>query len=254
MTMPIAFLFPASDLHPKKVNEAFADQWESLRPLHPCALYRDGKIVGSVADHRVVYRGWMLSVSEYLQMTSAIYAAGGMRFTSLGNYMLCHSLPEWYPYIEDLTMKTVFFQTDCDIENEHRKLNWPGYFIKDHVKSNKSSLGSVAMRPEDAPDIVAELVKYRGKIEGGLCVRELMPVTEEHRVFVRDGEFYVRLPIPRDYLDLVMQVRKRILAPFYSIDLGINRYGKAIVVEIGDGQVSDIVGWTPESFTKIWKD
>lgn len=254
--LPVAFLFPASDLHPRKVDEAFADQYDALKAAgHPCAILRDGIIVGSdVTGHRVVYRGWMLSPTEYTHMVNAIYAAGGQPFTSLGEYMLCHYLPGWYPHVEDLTMKTVFFPSDCDIEAELYNLKWNGYFIKDHVKSNKSALGSVAFRPEDASAIVAELVKYRGAIEGGLCVREHMPVTDERRIFVRDGTVYA-LPDTLDaYLEMAREIAKtRILVPFYSIDIGTNRYGKAVVVEIGDGQVSDIVGWTPNQLVQIWK-
>jgi hypothetical protein len=195
----------------------------------------------------------MLDRTEYTKMVDAIYAAGATPFTSLGEYFLCHHLPNWYQYVHDLTMKTVMFPSDCDIETEVYNLKWGPVFIKDYVKSNNSTLGSVAMRPEDAPAIVEKLVKYRGAIEGGLCVREYMPVTDEHRVFVRDGEFYFRMGIPHDYLQLVMEVRKRIFCPFYSIDIGTNRHGKAIVIEVGDGQVSDLKEWTPDRFPRIWK-
>ena len=260
--LPIAFLFPTSDLNPKKVNELFADQYEALKADHPCALYRDGKVFGVAGrvhplvfrGHRVVYRGWMLNAAEYTAMVDAIYTMDGVPFTSLSEYLLCHQLPNWYHQISGLTMKTEFFAPDCDSEAELRRLNWPGYFIKDHVKSNKSVLGSVAHRPEDGPAIVVELAKYRGGIEGGLCVREYCPVTDEWRVFVREGEFNFVMGIPRDYLDLVMKVRNRIMAPFYSIDIGRDRTGKPVVVEIGDGQVSDIVGWPPDMFATIWKN
>lgn len=254
--LPIAFLFPASDLDPKKVDEAFADQHDALKSTHPCALLRDGIVTGAdIKGHRVVYRGWMLDPTSYLHMVNAIYAAGGQPFTSLGEYMHCHYLPGWYLCIEDLTMKTVFFPTDCDIEAECYNLKWNGYFIKDHVKSNKGSLGSVALRPEDAPAIVEELVKYRDKIDGGLCVREHMPVTEEHRVFVREGRVFALVGTPDPYLRIAQDIAKtRIFAPFYSIDIGTNRHGKPVVVEIGDGQVSDIVGsWTPATFANIWE-
>ncbi len=255
--IPIAFLFPVSDLNPRKVDEAFADQYEALKAVGiPCALLRDGIVVGAdIKGHRVVYRGWMLSTVDYTHMVNAIYAAGGQPFTSLGEYMLCHHLPGWYRYIEDMTMKTVFFPSDCDIEAELYNLKWNGYFIKDHVKSNNGALGSVAMRPEEGPAIVAELAKYRGAIEGGLCVREHMPVTDERRIFVRGGRVHAIEGTPLDYVYMAKELAMtRILAPFYSIDIGTNRYGKAVVVEIGDGQVSDIKEWTPNQFANIWKD
>ena len=255
---PIAFLFPASDLYPTKVNELFADQYEALKVNHPCALFYDlrgGKVFGAdVKGHRVVYRGWMLDNQDYIKMVDAIYAAGGTPFTSLGEYILCHYLPSWYYHIRELTMNTAFFAPECDIEAKLRHLNWPGYFIKDNVKSNKSTLGSVAHRPEDGPAIVAELAKYRGGIEGGLCVREYCPVTDEYRIFVREGMVYAVAGTPDPYIHMAKEIAtSRILAPFYSIDIGRDRHGNPIVVEIGDGQVSDIVGWTPEQFAAVWK-
>lgn len=254
--MPIAFVFPASNLNPRKVDEAFADQYDALKVAgFPCVILRDGVVVGAdIKGHRVVYRGWMLSPTEYTAMVNAIYAAGGQPFTSLGEYQLCHRLPNWYPHIEDLTMKTVFFPSDCDIEEELYNLKWHGCFIKDHVKSNKSALGSVARRPEDAIAIVEEIVKYRGSLEGGLCVREYMPVTNEHRIFVRDGRIYAIDETPTDYVTLAKKIASsRILAPFYSIDIGVNRRGEIVVIEIGDGQVSDLTsGWTPDQFAVIW--
>ena len=254
--LPIAFLFPVSDLDPRKVNEVFSGQYEALKVNHPCALLRDGKVVHTdplvFHNHRVVYRGWMLNATEYTAMVDAVYATGGVPFTSLGEYLLCHHLPGWYHSISQLTMETAFFPADCDVEAELRGLAWPGYFIKDHVKSNKSALGSVAMWPEEGPAIVAEMVKYRGKIEGGLCVREYTPVVDEHRVFVRDGKPHFVMPIPTDYLQLVRSVTKRIMAPFCSVDIGRNRHGDPVVVELGDGQVSDLVGWTPNQFSEMW--
>jgi hypothetical protein len=254
-TTPIAFLFPTSDLDPRKVNEAFADQYGAFTSAgYPCALLRDGKVVGNVTGHRVVYRGWMLSTPEYASLIQAIYMAGGQPFTSLGEYLSCHQLPGWYRRVEKWTMRTAFYHAECNIEAELRSLNWDGYFIKDHVKSNNGALGSVAQRPEDAPAIVQELVKYRGAIEGGLCVREYMPVTDERRIFVLNGSVHAPEDTPPMYWNMVDHVAvDLIVAPFYSIDLGTTHQGRTVIVEIGDGQVSDPKGWTTEQFAQVWK-
>lgn len=39
---------------------------------------------------------------------------------------------------------------------------------------------------------------------------------------------------------------------FFSIDIVEDIYGKSWLVEIGDGQVSDYVGWEVENFAKIF--
>ncbi len=38
---------------------------------------------------------------------------------------------------------------------------------------------------------------------------------------------------------------------FYSVDIATKRNGNDIVIEIGDGQVSDYVGWSLQNFIKV---
>jgi hypothetical protein len=49
--------------------------------------------------------------------------------------------------IRDLTPETRFFSIDNDLESELNKLGWNGFFIKDYVKSLKTSVGSIIDRP-----------------------------------------------------------------------------------------------------------
>jgi hypothetical protein len=53
-------------------------------------------------------------------------------------------------------------------------------------------------------------------------------------------------------LDLVLEVAKRISSPFFSVDLITREDGVQRVIEIGDGQVSDLVGWEPQAFAQAW--
>jgi hypothetical protein len=41
---------------------------------------------------------------------------------------------------------------------------------------------------------------------------------------------------------------------FYSVDIVERNDGVLRIVEIGNGQVSDLVGWTPEQFVSIFND
>jgi len=52
--------------------------------------------------------------------------------------------------------------------------------------------------------------------------------------------------------EIVEDCAKRINSKFFSVDVVERRDGCKRVVEIGDGQVSDIVGWTPERFAALW--
>lgn len=42
-------------------------------------------------------------------------------------------------------------------------------------------------------------------------------------------------------------------SPFFSVDVALREDGAERIVEIGDGQVSDLVGWSPERFAEMWR-
>jgi hypothetical protein len=45
----------------------------------------------------------------------------------------------------------------------------------------------------------------------------------------------------------------RIPSPFFSVAFIRRRDGVMRVVEVGDGEVSDLVGWSPELFAAMWQ-
>jgi hypothetical protein len=51
---------------------------------------------------------------------------------------------------------------------------------------------------------------------------------------------------------LVREVALRIESPFYSVDTAMRRDGIMRVVEIGDGQVSDLKEWAPQAFVNLF--
>jgi hypothetical protein len=44
---------------------------------------------------------------------------------------------------------------------------------------------------------------------------------------------------------------RRLRNRFYSVDVVKRADGQHRIVEVGDGQVSDLVGWTPDRFANI---
>ena len=52
--------------------------------------------------------------------------------------------------------------------------------------------------------------------------------------------------------DLVAEVARRTGSPFFAVDMAMRNDGVLRVVEIGDGQVSDHVGWEPDVFAELW--
>ena len=77
-------------------------------------------------------------------------------------YLSTHYLPNWYGLIEDLTPETRFFSIEDDLEQELRSLGWDGFFIKDYVKSLKTSIGAHIDNPAAIGIVIAEMEKFRG--------------------------------------------------------------------------------------------
>lgn len=57
---------------------------------------------------------------------------------------------------------------------------------------------------------------------------------------------------PSEALELGRQVASRIDAPFYSVDVIQRGDGVWRVVELGDGQVSDLKEWTAPQLFEMW--
>jgi hypothetical protein len=178
---------------------------------------------------------------------------GASPFISTEEYLATHHLPNWYPLLSDLTPETRVYPADADLVAEMRLLGWEAYFLKDFVKSVKTARGSIVRKPEEAPGVVAEMREYRGEIEGGICIRRVEDFVSnsEQRYFVLHGIGYAAsrtAQVP----DIVRRCADRVPSKFFSVDVVHRRDGELRVIEVGDGQVSDLVGWTAEEFANIW--
>jgi hypothetical protein len=237
----------------------FADQFAAVRDagysasLCPDAVIQDNKPLRNVPTGvTVVYRGWMLNAKEYARLAEAIGHASAAPLTSTDSYLAAHHLPNWYPLVAEFTPETRVLACDADWESELRSLGWEAFFIKDYVKSLKTSRGSIVRDPAEIGAVVEEMERFRGEIEGGLCVRRVEPfITDsERRYFVIDGKAFSPdgQPVP----DLVRQVAPRIPSAYFSVDVIRREDGALRVVEVGDGQVSDLVGWSVDAFVRMW--
>jgi hypothetical protein len=194
----------------------------------------------------------MLNANEYARLAQAIGGASATPLTPTDAYLAAHHLPNWYPLVAEFTPETRILALDADWESELRSLAWQAFFVKDYVKSLKTSRGSIVRDPSEIGAVVEEMERFRGEIEGGLCVRRVEPfMTEsERRYFVLDQQAFGSdgEPVP----DVVRQVASRIPSPFFSVDVIRRDDGVLRVVEVGDGQVSDLVGWSAAAFVAMW--
>jgi hypothetical protein len=275
------FLFPQSPLtHRPMVDEMFQDQALALKTAGFGTSVLDESLEirgGSIAEDAVlVYRGWMMDAETYSRYIAKLTERKLTALTSAEQYLATHYLPNWYPLIKDLTPNTEIFPLDRPIFAEGLKkasvgiesfvksmrglsklggIDCKKFQLKDYVKSLKTAGGSVITKPEEIIPALTNMEKYRGVIEGGICVRfwEDFKPGSETRFFILNGKFYAQ---KSDYDLRVYEILRRLCnlnTPFFSVDIAQRTDGEYRVIEIGDGQVSDLVGWTPTRFAEIWR-
>jgi hypothetical protein len=252
-------LYPSDPLNDRRVDEAYAEEFEAVRAqgtathLFSFESFEAGsfRAVPALSSGEIVlYRGWMLRVPEYGRLVQAIEMAGATALVSAAHYRLCHHLPEWYPLVSSLTAETVVLDEGSDYGAALSPLQWDGYFIKDFVKSLSTGTGSLVSSPDQVEQVFEQLRKYRGAIEGGVCVRRAQQFApgSERRYFVVHGVAHAadkRIPA------VVQECAARIDSPFFSVDTATLSGGQIVVVELGDGQVSDRKEWPPEVFAHM---
>lgn len=252
-------LYPNSPLRAKQPDEQYAAEVSAVRAagfdlsLFSHEGFQSGDFrafppLPSTSD--ILYRGWILSTDEYELLVAGVSGVGARLAVDRAAYISSHHLPQWYALLADLTPETRIYPADCDLEAELRALSCPEFFIKDHVKSLKTSVGSRITKPEQVAAVVADMRRFRGVIEGGFCVRRVESFLSdtERRYFVLDG---VPHAPTGDVPPIVHECAKRLRNRFYSVDVVQRADGQPRIVEVGDGQVSDLVGWSPERFASI---
>jgi hypothetical protein len=254
------FLYPCDPFNKKEPDETYSEEFfTALSTGMACSLYSaedfecgEFKPRPLFADQEeVLYRGWMLSPSGYGQLVEAIEKKGARAVTSVAEYRFCHYLPEWYQLCKDLTPETIVVNQGADYVAAVSACQWPAYFVKDYVKSLTTNRGSIANSAEEITEVVSLIEKYRGQIEGGVCIRkfeQLLPETEE-RYFVYRGTSYAR---SGEVPEIVQTVARRIDCPFFSIDVVLSIDGTPRIIELGDGQVSGRKQWPADRFLEIF--
>jgi hypothetical protein len=256
----IHFLFPAHPLEPRRPDELFGEQFEafaaqgfSVSVVTDESIQESSRLRGIPDRSLVVYRGWMLNPAEYGSLVATIESSNAAAFVSTQEYLAGHYLPNWYPLISEFTPLTRIYPADADMPRELRELNWNSFFVKDYVKSLKTSVGSFVRDPSEIARVLEDMKRYRGEIEGGICIRQVeafAPDTET-RYFVIKGQPFAAdrsATIP----EVVRACAQRIPSKFFSVDVVERLDGVLRVVEIGDGQVSDLVGWSAASLVAAW--
>ena len=210
-----------------------------------------GKILPQIpTDSKILYRGWMLNEKQYELLQNRF---GLQLITSKHNYLMSHFLPNWYEDIKDITIPSII--TNENKACEDFKQFEGKAFLKDYVKSLKTGKGSIVTSNSDIERVIQEMKHYKGFIEGGLILRkfvDLIPESETRYFVIKNVPYSQKAENNKDKLaqEVVKRLENKNLA-FYSIDIALLLNGLPIVVEIGDGQVSDYVNWDVNYFTSL---
>jgi hypothetical protein len=249
------FVYPADYFHPQRPDSLFQAEAAALTEQGlGVYAWNGGRFTPTVpVGLRPLYRGWMLSLAEYQALYANWAQQGVLPLTSPEHYALTHYLPNWYSLLKDWTPETVRVKFPEELTDTLSSLEWPAYFLKDDVKSLKAGGGSLLHSAADGERWLREMKHFRGQIEGGICIRRVeawLPETEQ-RWFVWQGQAFG--PDASAIVPEPVQVATELIdSPFFSVDIVKTQAGQWRIVELGDGQVSDLVGWEPSLFAAVF--
>lgn len=260
--MNIQFLMPSDYFDKKQPDDTYADEYHALvsqgftvhlinvEEINDAAL---GRLNNNIDENaKLIYRGWMLQLPQYEKLENAF---GEKLVSSATQYITAHHLPNWYNELQTLTMHSIMTTEDKAL-NSFYTSGWNSVFIKDYVKSLKTGIGSIANSADEVQQIIDQMKHYRGYIEGGIILRQVVDLdaTTETRFFVLNNQIFSNdnEPIKLPVVEKAVQALADKNLFFYSVDVVLDKNNKPWLIEIGDGQVSDYVGWEIDKFTQIF--
>ena len=238
------FIYPASIMNPNTISEFFVD-----RAIHPYLLLNQTtlKITGEKSSS-VIYDGWMLSPYEYRKMVKLNPQLNFL--TSPEQYKTAHQFYGWANKIRPHTIE--FYEDIADYKDlEFNYFTNAPLFIKTQTKS--AGTKSLVHNMIEFYDLLNYFDAYGYDHIEGLVFRKVVEVKEEIRLFSYLGNVYSRPGTPPEYTAIAVIVSEIMQLPFISIDVAMCD-NVVKVVEIGDGQVSDLKEWTISDYKAIFND
>jgi hypothetical protein len=278
-------LFLSHPLDPKRVDSSFELEYEAAQRAGLAVALVDSAALDERAFERAVrrvprcepsveavFRGWMMSVTDYAALHRALAARGMALVNDEAQYRHAHHLPEWYPLLRTHTPASVWTTTGSRFALDEvlamlEPFGDASLVLKDYVKSQKHDWDEACFIPSardaDAVRRVTErFIELQGdRLTGGLVYREFvpleplsthskskMPLTREFRVFVRDQRPWLSSAYweEGDYrdetipLDLFAREASIVQSRFFTMDVARRTDGQWIIMELGDAQVAGL--------------
>jgi hypothetical protein len=239
----MTFIYPCLPYQPRTVDPMWAPEyeWAQAQGLATGLVDIDNdKVwlaapVSATPSVAVLYRGWMLTAAEYRQLAQLLPLA-----VVPAEYTSSHQATGWYDTVAGHTFPSRFLAEQAQLDFTAGR----SYFAKTLVKS--FGLDSVLSTQE-------QLAGFRARHE--LAADELLFVLDfvalkpasERRFFVVRGQAFGAggANLPASLQGAMVALRPRL---FYSFDVAETLAGQPVLVEVGDGQVSDLKEWTVAEF------
>ncbi|MDL4818106.1 ATP-grasp domain-containing protein [Actinomadura opuntiae] len=272
--MTLTVLFCVDPIHPRRVDPHYAREAAAVRDHYGETVLLDhdalrrGDVEAAVravpADLGPVwYRGWMVTGDEYTAMANALKRRGTVLLTHPDDYTRAHELPGWHDTFAGLTPHSVWRPLSAGqdpgdlnaLADLVRPLRAGPGVVKDYVKSCKHEWDEACFVPDvknpaKLHAVAAKMIALQDEyLSGGLVVREFESYdgAGEARVWWVDGEPALVGPHPdtpglepEPELDAVAHAVRALGCRFITTDLARRTDGEWRVVEVGDGQVSDL--------------
>ncbi len=276
MPAPV-ILLPTDPLAPRRPDPHYVWEAQQVSELggEYALLDHDALLAGDLAAavRRVPhgsgplwYRGWMIPVPAYAELAAALAARDCTLLTTPSSYADAHELPGWYSVFEGATPQSAWIPGGAPeagaLAAAARLLGGRGpAIVKDYVKSRKHEWAEACYVPElgalpELARVVARFVELQGEfMTGGVVlrryeefVRDAAGQAVEARVWWVDGEPVLVGPHPDNpgadpepELSQVRPLVRTLGCRFITTDLAQRADGRGWrVVEVGDGQVSDL--------------
>ncbi|HEX8329514.1 MAG TPA: ATP-grasp domain-containing protein [Hymenobacter sp.] len=186
-------------------------------------------------EYATLYRGWMLPAAEYQQLVDMTPL-----LVSTDLYLASHQATGWYDAITPFTPQSNIVAASA------AQVAIDSFLMRNgrcFVKGTSKSFGSDSVISSSL-EFDALLRKQEIAPEDLLLVREFIELSDqpEQRFFVVGNEAFgtKETPFPERLRPALKALASRW---FYTVDVAYTKMGQPIIIEVGDGQVSDTKEW-----------
>ncbi len=213
-----------------------------------------------------IWLGYIPDFARYQAIYAAALAKNMVLLNAPDQHLRAQEFDFAYPFIEDLTPRSLTLHSPEDCAGAARELGFP-IFLKGAVQSRKARgwRACVAQNQSELETLADALWQLENRSRGRVIARELVrlrhtrthgdfPLGREFRVFVLDGEvvsygYYWPGDDPLSALNssetaavtaLAREAARRLQVPYLAVDIGQLENGNWIIIEVGDAQFAGL--------------